>query len=186
MSKGAGKPSWSFLIAEKIFKVIISFGRRRLCYSAEEHWGSACGNGTHVLRRDGPRVGVLTQLWHCAPWSQTWQVRLTELSTNCFKDDVNSRSVLLNDFFWQKLTRLSWVLLWSKYYSTTVPFSTIYFQLCSQLLIFGDGVNHLNVTSATSSEECSSLKSSITALFYPLLRLHKDVKLGREQDGGAR
>lgn len=45
--------------------------RRRLCDAAEEHWRSAGGYGSHVLRRNGSSVGVSAQLRHRAPGPQT-------------------------------------------------------------------------------------------------------------------
>lgn len=55
-------------------QTVTSLLRWWLCHSAEEHRGSACGDGTHVLRRDGSSTWVLAQLWHRAPGPQTWQV----------------------------------------------------------------------------------------------------------------
>lgn len=48
-------------------QIINSAVRWRLCHSAEEHRGSAGGDGSDVFRRDCPRAGVLAQLWHRAP-----------------------------------------------------------------------------------------------------------------------
>lgn len=54
-------------VGRKTNQIMNSAGRWRLCHSAEEYWSSAGRDGTHVLCRNCPSTGVLTQLWHRPP-----------------------------------------------------------------------------------------------------------------------